>query len=152
MAPEILKSLGTLSCSSVAVVDTFCEEVQVFRTPLRKVFSSVVLLLYYTGQLIRLYLCKSFRNLMRQAVRRVEECWHSKPYRPLTGHLCAMCIVPIQNVTFIFYHTLSSAPSRVEAKSMCEALFKITLSHMRGLVTAGARCRCGSPQLLLGAA
>ena len=67
MAPEILKSLGTVTCSSVAVVDTFCEEVQGYSTLLRKVFGFVVLLLYYTGQLIRLYLCKSFRNLMRQA-------------------------------------------------------------------------------------
>ena len=67
MAPKILKSLGTVTCSSVAVVDTFCEEVQGFWTPPRKVFGSVVLLLYYNGQLIRLYLCKSFRNLKWQA-------------------------------------------------------------------------------------
>ena len=109
----------------------FCEEVQGFWTTPRKVFGSVVLLLYYTGQLIRLYLCKSFRNLMRQAIRRVEECWHSKPYRPLTGHLCAMCIVPIQNVTFIFYHTLSSASGRVEAKSMRGPFQNYSFPHER---------------------
>ena len=67
MAPEILKSLGKVTCSSVAVVDTFCGEVQGYLTLLRKAFCSVVLLLYYTGQLISLYLCKSFRNLIRQA-------------------------------------------------------------------------------------
>ena len=94
MGTEILKSLGTLSCSSVAVVDTFCEEVQVFRTPLRKVFSSVVLLLYYTDQLIRLYLCKSFRNSMRQA----KEGLQNVGIASLTDHSldifvqCALCL------------------------------------------------------------
>ena len=94
MAPEILKSLGTVTCSSVAVVGAFCEEVQGFWTPPRKVFGSVVLLLYYNGQLIRLYLCKSFRNLMRQA----KEGLKNVGLASLTDHSldifvqCALCL------------------------------------------------------------
>ena len=94
MAPKILKSLGKVTCSSVAVVDTFCEEVQGLWTPPRKVFGSVVLLLYYNGQPIRLYLCKSFRNLMRQA----KDVLKNVGIESLTNHTldfivqCALCV------------------------------------------------------------
>ena len=94
MAPEILKSLGKVTCSSVAVVDTFCEEVLTFWTPPRKVFGSLVLLLYYNGQLLRLYLCKSFRNLKWQAKKGLKNVGIAS----LTEHTlnfivqCALCL------------------------------------------------------------
>ena len=78
----------------MAVVGAFCEEVQGCWTPPRKVFGSVVLLLYYNGQLLRLYLCKSFRNLMRQA----KDVLKNVGIESLTDHTldfivqCALCV------------------------------------------------------------
>ena len=95
MAPKILKSLGTVTCSSVAVVDTFCEEVQrLWTPPSEESLWFCCLLLYYNGQPIRLYLCKSFRNLMRQA----KDVLKNVGIESLTNHTldfivqCALCV------------------------------------------------------------
>ena len=89
--PETLKSLGTATCSSV--VDTFCEEGLGLLDPPGKVFGSVVLLLYYIVQLIRLYLFRSARTSCTTFG------WFVRPVRPsraknldhyIYRHICLM--------------------------------------------------------------